>query len=434
MKTYTFIRLVRAETIVTGLLSLTIIIWLAYECMMNRVFILDAKNPDFSFFAMNDSLDSGNSTVTLTRTDSTLLLNYKLLPGSPYPFAMLHIEINDKRKNGIDFSGYEEIRIWGRSQGIGLQRLRLHLRSAHPDYFNEADPASLKYNEVHLPALSLDTPVVISWDNFQVPGWWIIKKNVPFKDCKVDVQNVRWIEILTPELTTSGEGFIEFRKIEFRGKWISSDTFFKALLIFWMMVWALFALLRLFHLMKLLKQKEEHEKELIKLNRLLSIKTDELKMKAQRDELTGLLNRHGIRDKLIQALDEQRGKGQNISLIFLDIDHFKKINDTLGHFEGDRILKLIATTLQENIRECDIAARWGGEEFLIVSSGNIESSMKLAEKLRQIINRLPENVTCSFGVSSMSGGDFQELLLRADSALYEAKRKGRNRVASVNTH
>ncbi|MFW5774706.1 MAG: GGDEF domain-containing protein [Chitinivibrionales bacterium] len=422
----------RSEVIAVTLLCFTVIMWLSYEFLMNRVFILDAKNPDFVFTTVNDRRDGGNSTTKIHQTDSTIILDYELKPGAPYPFATLHLDPTSGTRKGIDLSVYDEIRLWARLKAESGKRMRFHFRNAHPDYFRELDSVSLKYNEVHLQATTLDTPRVLSWKYFHVPGWWIAKKGIPYHHGIVDVHNVRWIQLLSPEIASSGKGRIEFRKLELRGKWISADDFFKLLLLLWMGVWALFALLRISSLIKLLRQKEEREQELVKLNQALSIQTNEFKQRAQRDELTGLLNRHGMRDRLFQLLKQIRSNDKAMSVIFVDIDHFKRINDTLGHAEGDRILRITAQALSENTRDCDILARWGGEEFVIVSPIGVESAKKLAKKLRRIIAELPEKVTCSFGVSSsMAAGDLQALLGYADEALYRAKDNGRNCVVVI---
>lgn len=429
-----YFSLLRAESIALGLLCFTVIIWLAYEFKLDRTFVLDAKNPDFIYSVVTDRKDDGNSTAEITKTDSTIVVNFELKPGAPYPFVTLHLDPTFRKRKGINLSRYDKIRIWAKYDGPGNQRMRFHLRNFKPEYANESDTITLKYNEVQLPKLDISTPQCLSLQHFQVPGWWIAKLNIPFEHGKMDVTNVWWIQLLTPELAPSGKGLIELRKIEFRGKLIPPNSFFKGLLVFWMIVWAAYSFIRIAELMQLLKRREEREKELLNLNQVLSIQKEEFKLKAHRDALTGLLNRHGIRDKLYQALENVRENKQNLSAIFVDIDYFKKINDTLGHPEGDRILHLTATVLRENTRESDIVARWGGEEFLIITHTDLQSAKKMAEKLRQLIANLPDNITCSFGVSSISEcNKFQTLITRVDKALYEAKRRGRNCVVCVET-
>ena len=122
-----------------------------------------------------------------------------------------------------------------------------------------------------------------------------------------------------------------------------------------------------------------------------------------------------------------------MSFILFDIDHFKRINDTFGHEAGDYVIKEVAAITKSNIRKADVAARWGGEEFVIVcSETNIAGAYRVAEKLRLTIarhsfNDLPTQ-TCSFGVSEWLPNDtYGSLIARADKYMYLAKEKGRNR-------
>jgi diguanylate cyclase (GGDEF)-like protein len=118
----------------------------------------------------------------------------------------------------------------------------------------------------------------------------------------------------------------------------------------------------------------------------------------------------------------------------IDIDHFKRINDTFGHLTGDAVLREFVGLVSDNIRKNDVFARWGGEEFMILApNSELESAGLLAEKLRLIISsaRFESDaaVTASFGVAQLKPGDtFDTFTMRADAALYRAKDKGRNRV------
>ena len=118
----------------------------------------------------------------------------------------------------------------------------------------------------------------------------------------------------------------------------------------------------------------------------------------------------------------------------IDIDHFKSVNDTYGHDVGDDVLKTLANIVQENIRKIDIFARWGGEEFLILSPGtDLEDVQILAEKLRLAVEHATfpkvNHITISLGISTFGKGDtFTEIFKRADQGLYYAKEHGRNQV------
>ncbi|MDP2851703.1 MAG: diguanylate cyclase [Sulfuricurvum sp.] len=152
------------------------------------------------------------------------------------------------------------------------------------------------------------------------------------------------------------------------------------------------------------------------------------------DSLTGIYNRHKFEELFILESERSRRFGHPLSMIMIDIDHFKSVNDTYGHNVGDEVLKHLANVAQENIRKIDIFARWGGEEFLILSPDtDLENIRKLAEKLRMAVEKavFPTigHITISLGVSTLGKDDsFSELFKRADHGLYYAKEHGRNQV------
>jgi diguanylate cyclase (GGDEF)-like protein len=152
------------------------------------------------------------------------------------------------------------------------------------------------------------------------------------------------------------------------------------------------------------------------------------------DKLTQTFNRIGIDNSINNELNRLKRYGQNFGIILLDVDYFKKVNDTFGHDVGDFVLKGIAEVLKKNTRATDIVGRWGGEEFLIICPETNEDNIsKLAELLRTHIEQHDFNpvdkVTCSFGTTiANKDDDINSLLKKADSALYEAKESGRNKV------
>jgi diguanylate cyclase (GGDEF)-like protein len=160
-----------------------------------------------------------------------------------------------------------------------------------------------------------------------------------------------------------------------------------------------------------------------------------------RDRLTGVFNRHFLDERLFSEMSYAQRHGTSLSVLFVDADHFKRINDTYGHAAGDEVLRRIAALLQQTMRSEDVVARYGGEEFVLVVRGIPTSGvMTLAERVRSAIaaTRIdldgtpPLSVTVSIGVATQTadcmfaGAD--ELLAAADAALYRAKEGGRNRV------
>ena len=154
------------------------------------------------------------------------------------------------------------------------------------------------------------------------------------------------------------------------------------------------------------------------------------------DKLTGLNNRMKLDRVLMDEVERARRYSSVFSVILMDIDHFKKINDTFGHQLGDETLVRFADLIRENIRTTDIAGRWGGEEFLVICpETDLESARNLAEKLRVKIENYNfpgvSKQTASFGVNQFSPeNEISQLIGLADDALYRAKETGRNRVCS----
>ncbi len=157
------------------------------------------------------------------------------------------------------------------------------------------------------------------------------------------------------------------------------------------------------------------------------------------DTLTGLYNRRYLEERLITETQKAFYGGSPLSLVMVDIDHFKKVNDTFGHTTGDLVLKEIASLLKNSVRKKDTVARYGGEEFiLILPEAGLEETTIIAERIRRQIENTPFemeqtrlNLTVSLGISnfpSHHARSKEDLVKMADQALYDAKRGGRNRV------
>jgi diguanylate cyclase (GGDEF)-like protein len=169
---------------------------------------------------------------------------------------------------------------------------------------------------------------------------------------------------------------------------------------------------------------------------LLSVlETDVARQSAETDPLTELLNRRGFDRALARA---SRGP---VALIALDIDHFKKVNDTLGHVAGDTALRHLSRVLREGLRDGDLAARVGGEEFMVIlPGGDLQLGLEVAERLRAQVESRPfhaeggeRRLTLSCGVAAFPRpvASADNLVKLADAALYQAKREGRNRVLAT---
>lgn len=171
--------------------------------------------------------------------------------------------------------------------------------------------------------------------------------------------------------------------------------------------------------------------------------TDRLSL-VTRDALTGLLARAWMDEELDALVARHRTRGSRMAAIFVDVDHFKKVNDTFGHALGDQVLRVVANLLVAGVRESDKVVRYGGEEFVVILTDcQKDDALLVADRLRRSIERhrwesyAPDSeeplvVTASLGVALLGDGETESAWLeRADVAMYRAKRRGRNRVVAA---
>ncbi|CBL45508.1 Conserved hypothetical protein [gamma proteobacterium HdN1] len=187
------------------------------------------------------------------------------------------------------------------------------------------------------------------------------------------------------------------------------------------------------HIHTVVERMHVMEREALELKQAL----EQQQSKAMTDALTGLPNRQAYDDYILREFSRWKRRGHALSMAVIDIDFFKRINDTLGHLRGDKVLKLVAREIQDCVRSEDFVARYGGEEFVALLPDTDQDAGRTAmEKVRQHIEVCPFNfhnqrvvVTVSIGVAQFQEGDSIESVFdRADQALYRAKGGGRNRV------
>jgi len=177
---------------------------------------------------------------------------------------------------------------------------------------------------------------------------------------------------------------------------------------------------------------QEHQEELNELNNLLKNKNIEYEKMASTDSLTGLYTRYTFSKLFINAYSAMAQRDNEMTLIMLDIDYFKKINDTYGHNNGDKVLIQISVSVLKILRNIDIICRWGGDKFVaLLPTANIINATKIAQKIRKYIEKLEIDevgkVSVSFGVAQVRIGDNVEKVIgRADEALFLAKDSGKN--------
>jgi len=177
---------------------------------------------------------------------------------------------------------------------------------------------------------------------------------------------------------------------------------------------------------------KEYQDELHEINSMLTNKNREFETMASTDTLTGLYNRYKFSELYLSSYRSMSQRHNSMSLLLIDIDNFKNVNDTYGHNAGDKVLVQVAHTLLKTLRNIDIVARWGGEEFIVLlPTANLDNAKKIAEEIRSQVEKLEidsvERVTISLGVSLVEeGSEMEDIINCADKALYLAKKSGRN--------
>ena len=188
-----------------------------------------------------------------------------------------------------------------------------------------------------------------------------------------------------------------------------------------------------------IKVKEFNNNYLISLTNITSMaeESKHYEHDASYDDLTQIYNRAKLNEIFENEIKKIKTTKDNLSFILLDIDHFKEVNDTYGHLVGDNVLIQMSNLIKEHVRETDVFARWGGEEFvLLLPNVEINKAIDIANNLRAKIEveyfAEVNNITCSFGVTTyMNNDNIDTITSRADKALYEAKESGRNKVCKL---
>lgn len=178
---------------------------------------------------------------------------------------------------------------------------------------------------------------------------------------------------------------------------------------------------------------QDHFKQFEEITQILQQRNRHLSELATKDSLTEIHNRHMFSELFVKELSMLKRHATKLALVMIDLDHFKRINDTYGHNIGDAVLKHFATLVISSVRDADMFARWGGEEFvLLLRNAGCDEAFGVSEKIRSLIEvqefHGAGRVTCSIGITEVSPDDtIQSAIERADSAMYAAKDAGRNR-------
>ncbi len=365
--------------------------------------------------------DAGGGTTT--RDLGPLHWDCDLKSGNAYPYCGYELFLDHNRgTHGLDLSNMRSLAVTVLYTGPSTS-FRIHLKNFDPAYADKADDESPKYLRVEAdttPGKALTREFVPS--DFGVADWWLRKRKLPPELGRPQFNDITSLIIETGSEAPLGHHDFQVRDITVRAAILSDAQWYSLLLGLWIVMIVLYLGYRVGNLRRAAKERRVLE----------ALALQEAREAACRDPLTGLYNRRGLTERFDAMAKERRGAFA-LAVILIDIDHFKALNDRFGHDYGDEVLEAFAEVIGGNVRGVDIAARWGGEEFVVVCADvDRKGAQRIAEKLRGCIEGHDfgqgSPVTASFGIhwAHEAAPELHGLVSLADKALYDAKAAGRN--------
>ena len=345
---------------------------------------------------------------------------------------MTFLLTKDGQTHGMDLRSFASMVVDVAYRGNG-DFVRVAMRNFDSRFSREQDGNSARMQSTSIRVDDLRGPLEIELNELDVPEWWISQFRLPREYNKPSFENITAVTVDLPFNLTGSVHELSLRRLELRGEWISREALYLGILCAWMVGAAAAVVWQLTALRRQQRRQERDIQALVARTTQLRREHDDLRRQAAIDQLTGVLNRRGVEQALA---DVSERAGGDVALVMVDVDHFKRINDSHGHAMGDQVLQRVAAVMVQSVRAGDILGRWGGEEFIVACVHcTAEHAAQVAEKIRQRIEATPFgtrqriHVTASFGVAAMHDmTGFAETLRRADEALYRAKSEGRNRV------
>ena len=414
------LRWLLALLVVTTLLGLY-----ANEHWMTRHLVLDGRTAGQHLEIVDDRGSGGKSEASVDApAGGPLTMRCEIRKGFDWPFCEMQIEM---REQDLDLRNFSHIRLWLHAEGPTLDQrpaqVRIFLRNFNAAYSRDGDAVDLKPQEVGFEPGAQPQPVEVRLSQFVVSSWWAQTHPLPVALVGPEMDRIRIISFSTSGQVAPGKHVIRVDRAELVGDWIAPETFRLGLVGLWMfsllgyLVWESWTV---------------HGRLRLSMKRSRA-----LEKMALRDPLTRVANRDGLNRALELLLQVQGDMSFPLSVVFVDADHFKRVNDEHGHEVGDQVLVLLARALRANLPRDDLLARWGGEEFVIVMPQTpVDEAMAVAERLRQVLARVEWpaglKVTASWGVAqALAAADVDTALREADQAMYRAKHEGRDRVISA---
>ncbi len=387
---------------------------------MERSIHLAPDSPGIRVLAGSDASDGGKSVCRLETESDRWRLLYDVQSGGSWAYCGFVFQfLGEDGRPGLDLDRFDTLVVnLGGMRGSNSS-FQVQMKSMDPHLPGSDSPRPLKYhNMILMPEGAGDSRNAMPLDYFVIPPWWVARTRTPMRNLNPTRSDVREIEIMTSaDIIRLGSGVLEVRSLEFHGKWIEKETLLRIILGVWLFYVVGGAVLRVFRSFRQLRGQ-----------------TDRLKELAEHDPLTRLHNRRGLENHLNSLASRSIDPANPVmGVMMVDLDHFKTVNDTLGHDAGDEILRRLAQLIQEEMRPNNLAARWGGEEFILLLPGiPVARLLPAAEKVRARVESelqyKDHRITASIGIAHGRVEEFEALAKRADEALYRAKEAGRNRV------
>lgn len=421
-------KLLKVWIIILIALTLGTFVWHKYG--MNTELVVSADT-ELNQWTYDDRERGGSSVAFLQKIHNELVLTCAYTRDYIWPFCGFNIDTGDSEK-GVDMSKYQTMEVDLRISDDAKKGIRVFMRTYDPVFSRPDEFTSQKVHELHYRPLDEVNPFVIELEKFQVATWWVNEEGIPPKYSEPDLTNVVNIGFGVGQNEDAKTHQIFFKSIKFHGKWISYSDLQSIIIASWIGSAVIYLLLSFWVAQKAVRIVKLQKKQLEEVNNALMLERDELENLATRDSLTGIYNRVGLRNYLHAQVSLVKQNRSELSIILMDIDKYKQVNDLYGHDVGDEVLFVFAALIKNNIRNQDLFCRWGGDEFLLLCNGTpLNAAILLAEKLRFLVkkHKWPEGIKLSgsFGVAQMDPDeDIGRFIKRADQSLYEAKAAGRN--------
>lgn len=414
-----------------GLVLITAVLLTWQHYGMEKV--INLAGADFPVFIEDDRIGGGASVGLIERRGQDLVVRCQISRKVEWPHCKLGFSFL-KGATGLDMSGFDYMTVAGQYAGPGTSRFAIVLVQAEEGLTRLDQWQTYKINQID----TLDLPpdggmlrVPLKW--FGVAQWWKDMAKPALEHSAVNVDNVVRAELLISGGGREGAHAFTLRRLSLHGKLITLNTLLMGLVTTWVLCAVGWLVILTLSLRSRLTNSRAAVALLRTVNQALELEARDLAGQAHIDPLTGVLNRQGLRAALMSTSGLL---SDPMSMIFIDIDHFKSINDKHGHDVGDDVLRKFANVIMSGIRSSDRLVRWGGEEFLIVCPmTNVYQGRVLAENLRHALHQQTWpaglHVTASFGVAQHREHDEVGVVIKhADTELYHAKQAGRDRVCA----